>query len=519
VAKSPSKSVFTNSSRSFDMNQCKGVFLLVAMFAITSAATLHGAETETLDAAIDLWKIEFKSRDQLVLDTAGEIRSKAIQSHGSFDSYWQASATTREGKVFEAVVADNVNSVNRSVGRSTRLVPTAAIEAPTDAADLLIVDARGNKLGRIQAKLGFQDTVDALSDPKYADMDIVTCRETYESIGKELAEREAAAARRGIALPDKWQRAKDAMASNRLWKELPCGSPLPQRSFVAEIGKAVYRTRWTTRCVEMMKAGEPVVAATGRRADDVVKAAMTQSDDIAARARALGVADDIASPTRAAITQADDIAARAAATMTQSVQHLPSTTPPRAPLPTNEGGTPLTTPRVPAGAGAGSRTAVKRIAHKIAAEAGDDVAKATAMQTGGKLLASTAVPLAVAVEVGTKGYDSYKTEVRFSRGEITQNTREVEHARSAGGLAGSMGGGVAGGVVGAEVGTAVMPVFGTAVGAVVGAVGGAIAGEKAVAAASEAVVNSVHKTGTTVAEGATAAAKGVRDTWKWATGW
>ena len=167
----------------------------------------------------------------------------------------------------------------------------------------------------------------------------------------------------------------------------------------------------------------------------------------------------------------------------------------------------------------GSRAAANKIAQKAVVGAGDDLAKATVIQTGGKMLATAVVPVAVAIEVGSKGYESYQTEVRYSRGEITQNIREVEHARNAGGLAGSMGGGVAGGVIGAEVGTAVLPVFGTAVGAVAGAVGGAIAGENAVAAASEAVVNAVHRTGTTVATSATAAAKGVRNTWKWATGW
>ncbi len=167
----------------------------------------------------------------------------------------------------------------------------------------------------------------------------------------------------------------------------------------------------------------------------------------------------------------------------------------------------------------GSRAAANKIAQKAVVEAGDDLAKATVIQTGGKMLATAVVPVAVAIEVGSKGYESYQTEVRYSRGEITQNIREVEHARNAGGLAGSMGGGVAGGVIGAEVGTAFLPVFGTAVGAVAGAVGGAIAGENAVAAASEAVVNAVHRTGTTVATSATAAAEGVRDTWKWATGW
>jgi hypothetical protein len=180
-----------------------------------------------------------------------------------------------------------------------------------------------------------------------------------------------------------------------------------------------------------------------------------------------------------------------------------------------------------------------------AAQIVDDVARvsddaARPASTGGTVLRATAkvaVPVAVAVDGGLRIRDGLETERQFQAGEISEQEREVAHARNAAGMAGGWGGALVGAKLGAvgggAAGSAVAPGPGTAVGGVVGGIAGGVAGyiggEAAAEAAAEWAVDRVHAAGTTIAESAEAAwdgtvdaansaARGVNRAWNWVRG-
>lgn len=150
------------------------------------------------------------------------------------------------------------------------------------------------------------------------------------------------------------------------------------------------------------------------------------------------------------------------------------------------------------------------------AQIADDVVRASddavrVANNGGRMLrtaAKAAVPIAVAVDGGLRISDGIETERQFQAGEISQQQREVAHAKNAAGMAGGWGGALVGAKLGAlgggAAGTVVAPGPGTAVGGVVGGIAGGVAGylggETAAEAASEWAVDSVHAAETTNAE-------------------
>jgi hypothetical protein len=116
-----------------------------------------------------------------------------------------------------------------------------------------------------------------------------------------------------------------------------------------------------------------------------------------------------------------------------------------------------------------------------AVNSADDVARsATLLGKTANVASKAAVLVAVAVEVGTQGYASYKTEQDYANGKIDDRQRATNHAGNVGGCiagtAGAYGGATGGAMAGAAVGIAICPVIGTAVGGAVGAIGGGIGG-------------------------------------------
>lgn len=152
------------------------------------------------------------------------------------------------------------------------------------------------------------------------------------------------------------------------------------------------------------------------------------------------------------------------------------------------------------------------------------------------LLKGVAVAGAVADGYGRVS-DVMETEARYSRGEITEQEREIAHAKNAAGCVGGWGGAwiVAklGGEIGGAAGSCVAPgpgtVIGGTVGAMVGGVAGYFGGEEAAKLAAECAMQAVHSSGTTAAEWGYRRWEGVEhfgrwtyrkaaDAWHWVTG-
>ncbi len=176
-------------------------------------------------------------------------------------------------------------------------------------------------------------------------------------------------------------------------------------------------------------------------------------------------------------------------------------------------------------------------AARIAAETTDDVARSSA-RAGNTVLqraAKGAVVVGAAVDVGLRVKDGVGIEQQYRAGEISQQQREVLHARNAAGMAGGWGGAAAGAWIAAQAAAPIAAATGPAApyveggAAFAGSVAGYIGGEKAAAAAVEFGVRKVHAAGTTIADAAASGARTVRDAagsvrdsvrsaWNWAWG-
>jgi len=125
----------------------------------------------------------------------------------------------------------------------------------------------------------------------------------------------------------------------------------------------------------------------------------------------------------------------------------------------------------------------------------------------------------VGVELGMSVVEISDTESRFAAAEMTQQQREVAHAKTVGGVGGSCAGGTCGATAGAAIGTAILPGFGTAVGAIVGGTGGAVAGSSAGRYAAAAGMKTIHSVGVTVESTSRWVGRRTYRTYRWATSW
>lgn len=146
-----------------------------------------------------------------------------------------------------------------------------------------------------------------------------------------------------------------------------------------------------------------------------------------------------------------------------------------------------------------------RYGGKAAPETADAVATLSKV---GPVVSKAALPIAAAIELDLRVSKGTEIEHQFATGELSQEQREVEHAKNvagaAGGWAGAWAGAELGAIVGGSGGTCITPGPGTAVGAAVGTIaggiGGYIGGEAAAEAAAEWAVNQLHIAGTTIAD-------------------
>ncbi|MDB4365751.1 hypothetical protein N9Z08_02370 [Pirellulales bacterium] len=192
------------------------------------------------------------TRGELIAATAGDVTQDALQNYGSnFELYWRKSASSREGKVFETIVADTVNSQVRATDGQIQVIPTAAKGLATSKADLLVVDNTGEVLKRVQAKLGAPRVIAALDDFRYTGMDFVTSSEDLREIKKRLQQNIVKANRKGVALSQPWVRVQEALDTGKIWSKLPEGVPLPERSFVSRIAREHYESLYRLRLAEM----------------------------------------------------------------------------------------------------------------------------------------------------------------------------------------------------------------------------------------------------------------------------
>lgn len=136
-------------------------------------------------------------------------------------------------------------------------------------------------------------------------------------------------------------------------------------------------------------------------------------------------------------------------------------------------------------------------AAKTTAKTGEAVS-----QTGQvvRTVAEGAAVVAVAADVGFRGYEAFQTEQMYQNGQISNHERVKSHVQNGAGWAGGMTGAVVGAETGAATGAAigsVVPLVGTAIGGAVGGIcggiGGYFLGDKAASAGAGAAVDACYK--------------------------
>ena len=166
--------------------------------------------------------------------TIGVPREKAIlNSQGIFENYYRRRGpSTITGKAFEARSAIRVNRALRNMGKGERVIITALEGFPNDASDLILMASDGRVVQRYQLKIGFQGTIDALLDPKYVDMAIVTPSDQLQAIKTELAKKKSP---RGTLSP-KWLAVDQSINNGRLTDQI-AGQKVPTLKQVGASGK------------------------------------------------------------------------------------------------------------------------------------------------------------------------------------------------------------------------------------------------------------------------------------------
>jgi hypothetical protein len=115
------------------------------------------------------------------------------------------------GKAFEARTAIRVNRYFQNHGMADQIRITALDNMPGHSADLVLYDKAGRSGERYQLKLGRNAAYDAVSNPKYRGMKIITPPDELQKIKGDLRKEMLKAQSRGKSLPQKWQKIATAI--------------------------------------------------------------------------------------------------------------------------------------------------------------------------------------------------------------------------------------------------------------------------------------------------------------------
>lgn len=243
------------------------------LFCLFFANAVPFAIAEVPAGATDVWA--GMSRKEVLHRLNDSVNpGTAIQKYrGDFDAYWKASGAGKTGKFAEAEIAMGYRRFAQQKGLPFDVMPTGLWD-PAHPYDLIVRDVRTGAESSYQMKLGFNASISAISDAKYAGGSILTTPDTLAGIREQLARESAKAARRGLPLASKWAAVEEALTIGRLTDELPGGYRIATRTYIS---------RTAERYFYRVFAGT-VRAATGKPG---VEASLAVVPTIGARTRAL----------------------------------------------------------------------------------------------------------------------------------------------------------------------------------------------------------------------------------------
>jgi len=186
----------------------------------------------------------FMSLEQIVNRTAGRVSERAFQRYRTFSSYWQVSGSQRTGKALEALIAFLDNERWIAAGSRERSLVTAAEGGSHHGADLVRLGRTSEIVGHYQVKLGWQQAVNALRDPRYEGMFILTTQDSLDVIERQLLRCEQSALRRGHPLGEPWCTVRRALEEGRLLRTTPAGASLPSRAMAELLARDAAQQCW-----------------------------------------------------------------------------------------------------------------------------------------------------------------------------------------------------------------------------------------------------------------------------------
>jgi len=396
------------------------------------------------------------SLEETLTQCMGKVSEKALENHPTFESYWKVSQNSRAGFTLEAVFSDTFNRRSLATAQETGIYPSSTYGLKHAAADLVEVDMNGKIIAQYQCKTYKGDIYKHLDDPKFQNMKFITTQDTLEIMQKELAAAKQSALTRNVALSDKMRSLDEALNSGKLLQKSPCGAPLPTRLHLDSLAKKL-----TEKLYNQVLRERFIFCSTGLKQETIgnLKNQPLEAKQVTEKP----VSNPKPLPTT--ITRVPD----------NTVKPAPSST------------------------------------------SSSDKGSLDKISTGGKALkiAAKALPvIAVAYEGYQRVNESMNTEEQYSNGTITEQQREVDHAKNVAGGVGGLTGALVCVGPGAEAGAVIGTVFGPVgtvvggfLGGVAGGVGGAIVGDKVVGEAAGYATSAIHSTGTTIKSGASSTVK------------
>jgi len=226
-----------------------GVLVSAACVASLVPITAR-AQTAAVADAIELGTVipfdtaTASSLDELLDVTVGTVQPEAAKKYGTFEAYWKATRRSREGLALEAIVADTVDGRYQATGAGRRMLATAWLKFRQASCDLVEVDKTNRVVRQFQSKRSPARVLEALTDPNYAGMDIVTTQDSLDALKRELAKEQVTATLKGRSLKPKYRVLEEALESGRMLQKLPCGAPLPTKAQVAQTARRQAHRLW-----------------------------------------------------------------------------------------------------------------------------------------------------------------------------------------------------------------------------------------------------------------------------------
>jgi hypothetical protein len=213
---------------------------------------------------------------ELLEKTAGKVRAKAIRKHRTFARYLDASRTGRAGKVFEASEAFRANQLLKRSGSELRIIVTAAEDAGSDAADLVMLQANGRESKHFQLKSSGKAAWDALGNPKYGRMTIVTHPEELHWLSRELRKEKTRKQLRNQPLSKRYARLDKALKDGKLTDEIVPGQKVLSRRSTNIKTENMLRRQWDATVATMDAAkrsrfGRPLIRPASAMMDLATK--------------------------------------------------------------------------------------------------------------------------------------------------------------------------------------------------------------------------------------------------------